>query len=463
MVPGAGRRRPYADPVRRAARYLTLLGPLAVVLGLSKVHAAWMADPAYDFTESFRLPWAVTYAAALSLAAYGAGLPDLPRSVRRTLTSAAVASGLAALVVSILQLIVGDALLPRFVVLGSAVTVVDLHVVIGMVARRGRTSGEQRDRVVLVGPRAEAEQLVTDLALVPERPAVLVSHLEPEAARQSAGLGVRPLIDCVLAGQASVVVLDRGAQLHEDLISQAAALHESGIRVRTLDQFYEEWLGKLPLGELERASLFFDIGEVHRLQYARIKRLLDLGCALVGLVPLTLAVPFVLVGNLARNRGPLLYRQPRVGRGGHHFAILKFRTMTAPVGADGDGSGAWTAVDDPRVTPFGRLLRASHLDELPQVVNILRGELSVVGPRPEQPHYVAELSQKLPFYDMRHLVRPGLTGWAQVKYGYAGDERDAIEKLQYEFFYLRHQGLRFDLRVIGRTVRSVVGSEGKGR
>jgi lipopolysaccharide/colanic/teichoic acid biosynthesis glycosyltransferase len=96
-------------------------------------------------------------------------------------------------------------------------------------------------------------------------------------------------------------------------------------------------------------------------------------------------------------------------------------------------------------------------------VNIVRGELSVVGPRPEQPRYVTELSAKLPFYGMRHLVRPGLTGWAQVKYGYAGDERDALEKLQYEFFYLRHQGLRFDLRVMGRTVRSVVGGEGRGR
>ena len=96
-------------------------------------------------------------------------------------------------------------------------------------------------------------------------------------------------------------------------------------------------------------------------------------------------------------------------------------------------------------------------------MRILRGDLSIVGPRPEQPHYVEELADKLPFYSLRHLVRPGLTGWAQVKYGYAGDERDALEKLQYEFFYLRHQSLRFDLRVMGRTVRSVVGTEGGGR
>ena len=123
----------------------------------------------------------------------------------------------------------------------------------------------------------------------------------------------------------------------------------------------------------------------------------------------------------------------------------------------------WTTEDDPRITPFGRVLRATHLDELPQVVNILRGDLSVVGPRPEQPRYVEELTEKLPFYGLRHLVRPGLTGWAQVMYGYAGDEADALQKLQYEFFYLRHQGVALDLRIVGRTIRTVFGSQGGGR
>jgi lipopolysaccharide/colanic/teichoic acid biosynthesis glycosyltransferase len=131
--------------------------------------------------------------------------------------------------------------------------------------------------------------------------------------------------------------------------------------------------------------------------------------------------------------------------------------------ADGVPGNEWTTEQDPRITPFGRWLRVSHLDELPQVVNILRGDLAVVGPRPEQPRYVDELSDKLPFYGMRHLVRPGLTGWAQVKYGYAGDERDALEKLQYEFFYLRRQSLTLDLRIVVRTVRSVLGGEGRGR
>jgi lipopolysaccharide/colanic/teichoic acid biosynthesis glycosyltransferase len=126
-----------------------------------------------------------------------------------------------------------------------------------------------------------------------------------------------------------------------------------------------------------------------------------------------------------------------------------------------DPAGDPTAEDDPRVTRFGRVLRRSHLDELPQVLNILRGELSVVGPRPEQPHLVSELSAKLPFYRLRHLVRPGLTGWAQVKYRYAGTDVEALEKLQYEFFYLRRQSLALDVRIVGRTLRSVIGRDGR--
>ncbi|HEV3497996.1 MAG TPA: sugar transferase, partial [Actinomycetes bacterium] len=170
-------------------------------------------------------------------------------------------------------------------------------------------------------------------------------------------------------------------------------------------------------------------------------------------------LPLVWLGNRLANRGPLLYRQPRVGKGGREFEILKFRTMRAA--GEGSAPSVWTAEDDPRITPFGAWLRKTHLDELPQVVNILRGDLSVVGPRPEQPQYVGELETKIPFYRLRHLVRPGLTGWAQVKYPYGASEGDALEKLQYEFFYLRHQSLSLDVRITARTLRSVLGRGGR--
>jgi lipopolysaccharide/colanic/teichoic acid biosynthesis glycosyltransferase len=229
------------------------------------------------------------------------------------------------------------------------------------------------------------------------------------------------------------------------------------VRIRTTSLFYEEWLGKIPVGDLARVSLFFDIGEVHRAMYGRFKRILDVGFGAVGVVITALMLPVVLVGNHFGNQGPLFYVQERIGRGGRPFRIYKFRTMAPVAGTQ----ASWTTNDDPRVTDFGRFLRRTHLDELPQAFNILRGDLSMVGPRPEQPTYVDELTTKLPFYGLRHCVRPGLTGWAQVKYGYAGDEADAREKLQYDFHYLRRQSVSFDLRIVARTLRSVIVGDGR--
>ncbi len=255
-----------------------------------------------------------------------------------------------------------------------------------------------------------------------------------------------------------MIVLNREAQDDLDVVEQAALLHAEGVRVRTLSLFYEQWLGKLPVVELERMSLLFDIGEVHSRVYARVKRLLDVALVAVGVVVLAFVTPVVIVGNLLGNRGPLFFRQPRTGRNGSTFQMLKFRSMRA---CDPDAAHDWTSEDDVRITPFGGLLRRAHLDELPQVLNVLRGDLSIVGPRPEQPQVVEELTDKIPFYGVRHLVRPGLTGWAQVKYQYAASEAETIEKLQYEFFYLRRQSMGLDLRIIARTLRSVLGRQGR--
>ena len=441
--------------LRRAARPLFFAGVVAIVFGLGRIHAA---REGYDFTNSFRFAWEITYAALLVVASYGAGLPDVPRTRRQALTSAVGAPMAAGLGMSIVQLLTGDALLPRFVVFGTVVLMLPWALFCTALARGGRLRAEMRDRVVLVAEDSEAVALTEELASRPERPAVLLNHLLPSQALSS-DVTSKPLTELVVNTGANVVVLDRAAIVEPSILSQVVALHESGIRMRTLSLFYEQWLGKLPLSELERVSLLFDIREVHGGRYVRVKRMADLVVGAVGAVVLLLAVPFIAIGNVFGNRGSLFYRQERIGKAGHRFTILKFRTMRDVAGA----ATEWTKTDDPRVTRFGRFLRRTHLDELPQVVNILRGDLSIVGPRPEQPRYVEELVDKLAFYNLRHLVRPGLTGWAQVKYGYAGDEQDALEKLQYEFWYLRHQGLLLDARIIGRTVRSVIGTEGRGR
>ena len=445
---------------------MSTLGVVAIVLVLAQVHARVIAHPRYSFTGTSRFGWVLALLGLLTLTTYAVGLPDQPRSVAQATWLAIMAAAIAALGISLAQLVTGDALLPRFVVFASALGAIPWQVFVNGLARHEESRDEERDKVLLIAAPAEQERLIDDLRMELERSATLVVSLTPDDAADDAP-GTSPILEAQTRTRATVVVVDRSAMADDRVVAQAAALHESGIRVRTLLGFYEEWLGKLPTSELERASLFFDIGEVHRARYSRVKRLMDLSIGIVGLVPLLAMIVAVWLGNIIGNRGPLFYSQVRVGKAGEPFRILKFRTMRV-ISEDHptdwvSGRGQWTTEHDPRITPFGGLLRRTHLDELPQVINILKGDLAVVGPRPEQPHYVDELSEKLAFYDLRHLVRPGLTGWAQVKYGYAGDERDALEKLQYEFFYLRHQSLTFDLRIILRTFRSFAGGPGRGR
>ena len=434
-------------------RPLLYVSTAVVVLGLASVHAERIGG--YELRGSSRLAWTLTYIVFLCGAAYGAGLPDLPRTLRSVLATAAAAVGGAAVAISLVQLAAGSALLPRFVVFWAGAFLVPFYALLALLTAGGHERQGERQRVVVVAEPDEVMTLLDDIRRAPERPLTVAWALRPDEARGEAEADIT-LLDAATDSRAAVVALSRSAQADESIVAQAAILHERGVRVRTLSLFYDEWLGKLPAGELERMSLMFDIGEIHRIRYGRMKRVLDLVVGVVGLPVLLAAIPAVAVLNLFANRGSLFYRQRRVGKGGREFEILKFRTMRA----DG-GPTRWTTDDDPRVTPVGRLLRKSHLDELPQLINIIRGDLSVVGPRPEQPHYVTELTEKIPFYRLRHLVRPGLTGWAQVKYPYGANELDAVEKLQYEFYYLRHQSLSLDLRIVGRTIRSVIGRGGQ--
>src|SRR4051794_27459709 len=291
-------------------------------LGLGKYHAAYIGH--YDFTNSFRFAWSIAYIVMLIVAAYAVGLPDLARGTRSAVLSAVAASATAAVAISVVQLVVGSGLLPRFVVFGAAIILVPWDVACSILATGGRTRAEERDRVVAVVSLVEADALRAELGKAPERNAAIVDDLRITAARSDQPRQ-RPLVESVVRNGASVLVLDREAQNDESIVGQAASLHEAGIRVRTLTLFYDQWLGKLPVWELERVSLMFDIGELHRARYGRLKRLFDFAVAVVGLVALAISIPFVVVGDLVANRGPVFYRQARVGKNGTTFGILKFR------------------------------------------------------------------------------------------------------------------------------------------
>jgi exopolysaccharide biosynthesis polyprenyl glycosylphosphotransferase len=196
------------------------------------------------------------------------------------------------------------------------------------------------------------------------------------------------------------------------------------------------------------------IGRVQAVELdGAVRRARDVACSLLLLAP-TLPL-LLLVACLIKldSRGPVLYRQDRVGLHGRVFTLLKFRTMRIDAEADGP---RWATERDPRVTRIGAFLRASRIDELPQLINVLRGEMSLVGPRPERPYFVRQLVRIIPQYDERTLVLPGLTGWAQVNYRYGASVEDAQAKLAYDLYYLRNQSLLLDLHILAATVRVVV-------
>jgi exopolysaccharide biosynthesis polyprenyl glycosylphosphotransferase len=439
----------------RPLRLLVLLLAMAVVVSLGEVHAHFIAPHPYPFTGTFRFTWLVVYIFLIWVTTYAAGVLEARRSLGSAMVRSVLSLGSAAIIVSLLALIDGTQLLPRFVVFGSALALLPIWIVASGASTRSHRRREALERVLAVVSGEEAAILFRDLEVAPERLATVVAQCAP-GDLVDCGNAREVLRERAKESRATLVVVNRQAQGDDEIMSEVARLHATGIRVRTLSLFYDEWLGKLPIPELERISLMFDINEIHQAAYGRVKRFIDVAVAAVGLVPLFLVTPVVALLDLIGNRGPVFYRQQRVGKDGSVFTMVKFRSMVPS-----DGPATWTGEDDPRIKRVGHWLRRTHLDELPQVFNVLNRDLSIVGPRPEQPSYVEELSERIPFYDVRHLVRPGITGWAQVKYPYGASDLDALEKLQYEFYYLRHQSLVLDLRIIGRTLRSVVDRRGR--
>ena len=230
----------------------------------------------------------------------------------------------------------------------------------------------------------------------------------------------------------------------------------SGVLFDHLASVYEEYTGKIALENLRPSWLVFSTG-FRQTRLRRIaKRACDIFASVCGLVlSLPLSIATALLLKLESPRDPVFYHQERVGRNGTTFTIHKFRTMRTDAEA---GTGpVWSAGDtDPRITPVGRFLRKTRLDEIPQLWNVLRGDMSLIGPRPERPAFVEQLTKQIPYYGQRHVVKPGVTGWAQVRYSYGASVEDALEKMQYDLYYVKHMSLRFDLLIALETIKTVV-------
>ena len=256
-----------------------------------------------------------------------------------------------------------------------------------------------------------------------------------------------------------IVLAHPGA--HTSLFSGLVECQELGVEILTLPQLYEDLLHRVPVSHLESSWLFTSFVESVRAHDASLlaKRAVDLLGAAVGIVALIAVAPFVAFGIWIDTGRPILFRQLRTGRAGRQFVMLKFRTMVQD--AERDTGPQWSLEGDRRITRVGRVLRKLRVDELPNLVNVLRGEMSLVGPRPERPELVADLARDIPFYRTRLIVRPGLTGWAQVNHPYGDSVADAVEKLEYDLYYLKHRSMLFDVQILLRTVGTVFRFEGR--
>ncbi len=219
-----------------------------------------------------------------------------------------------------------------------------------------------------------------------------------------------------------------------------------------LTDFYEKITGKIPVTSLERNWFLENLSQKNNAWYLFLKRIIDLLLSIIfGLIALII-LPFIILAIKLESKGPLIYKQERVGLSGKKFMALKFRSMVN----NAESKGAqWAQVNDARVTRVGKFMRKTRLDEIPQFWNILIGDMSFVGPRPERPEFVEELKKAIPFYNERHLVKPGLTGWAQINFPYGASVADAKEKLQYDLFYIKNQSIAMDISIILKTLNTV--------
>jgi sugar transferase (PEP-CTERM system associated) len=252
-----------------------------------------------------------------------------------------------------------------------------------------------------------------------------------------------------------VAMGDRRGKLPVDLL---LSLKCRGLQVQDGVEVYEAITGKVPIESIRLGWLLFSPGCYSSRFHLAYKRTASILISIIGLLMSLPLLPFIVLAIKLSSRGPILYRQKRVGRDGVPFYCYKFRTMRAD--AEADTGPTWASDDDPRITRVGKLLRKSRLDEIPQLWNVLKGDMSLVGPRPERPEFTDFLSREIPHYQLRHTVRPGITGWAQIRYKYASSLEDAKEKLRYDLFYIKNMSIGLDLLVVLQTVKVILFSEG---
>ncbi|WP_130734333.1 exopolysaccharide biosynthesis polyprenyl glycosylphosphotransferase [Flavobacterium sp. J27] len=257
-----------------------------------------------------------------------------------------------------------------------------------------------------------------------------------------------------------VVTNENSKIISSQLYTQLLKLLEKGVVIRQYSEVYEYSTNRLPIHfEDKELYKFFPFSRSNQnALYAFYSRFFDLFFSLLGLIGLLLVLPMVTFFNFIWNKGPLFYTQERIGKNGISFEIYKLRTMV--VNAEKEGAVFATA-NDVRITPFGKFLRKTRIDEVPQFINVLKGEMGIIGPRPERPVFVDEIAKNIPLYQTRHVIKPGLTGWAQVNYPYGVSLEDSLMKLRYDLYYIKHRSLFLDINIVMKTLSTILFARGQ--
>ena len=451
-------------PFRHSERRL-LLFTADIVAAIAAVTLAlwtWSITAGYAFNWAFidrRASWflaALVWVVSLSYARHPHYALD-PATTRRALARAGAAILFAYFA---LFFFAGRAVLPRlmamYFVWDAALLTLAARLVAGwMIARQGRSR-----RVLIVGEGAAIDSAF-DILKHPsfadiQIAGVVGSHSHAESIALTSG---RDLVDVAARLEATDLIVAAAGDVDPAIVEGALLCQVQGMEVAALSDLYEHTFRRVPVHHLGPTWVLANlVGTAHLAEPSIAKRLLDLTAGLVVLAFTLLVSPFIAAAILIDSGRPIFYRQIRLGRGGREFWIIKFRTMHRDAEKEGP---QWSPKGDPRTTRAGRFLRKTRLDELPNIWCVIRGDMSMVGPRPERPAFIDMLERAVPLYRARLAVSPGLTGWAQVNHTYTDSVEDAVVKLEYDLYYVKHRSLAFDIGILTRTVRTMFWLKGR--
>ncbi|MDK2979919.1 MAG: hypothetical protein PWQ55_266 [Chloroflexota bacterium] len=473
-----GENRLYQKPLWRITnnerRFILLIGDiLASVIGLGFALYFWaMKDQWMDFTWQFlkERPPDWYYALPVIWLVLMVEMYDIRRASRvpDTIRGIAVTAAISTVLYLLVFFVSEPKSLPRRGVAGFIVAAAVLTLIWRLIYIRIFTAPVFLKRVLVIGAGRAGSILAKMIQDVKPAPFSLVGFIDDDtekAGSEVAGLPVLGtsvnLLEIIKKEQISDLIFCISGDMQPSLYSAIVSAEEQGIEVRTMPVVYEELFGRVPIALLaDDWVLRSFVDRAHATgSYELIKRLLDILGSIVGLLLLIPLFPFIALIILIDDGMPIIFRQVRIGKNGEEFKLLKFRSMRRD--AEEDGVARFAVENDTRVTRIGRFLRKSHLDELPQFINVLRGDISLVGPRAERPQLIDKLQKEVPFYRARLFVKPGATGWAQINYQYASNVEETAVKLEYDLYYIMHRNIILDIRILVRTFGAFFGFHGQ--